>query len=106
MRVVVIGGGIGGLTSALIFKRIGFNVKLLEATVGPLSSSSLHRNALHTGLWNPTLQILKHCDLFQEIEKNLEPVSQIRFQDLDGNLLAQSSPLKTPPGPESNCLSH
>jgi 2-polyprenyl-6-methoxyphenol hydroxylase-like FAD-dependent oxidoreductase len=109
MRVVIVGGGIGGLTSALIFKKIGFNVKLLEATAGRFSSSD-YNNPLYTALWNPTFQILKHCDLYREIEKHLKPVNRIKLQNLDGSLLAQSSLLKPPPGfllprPPVNCSS-
>lgn len=98
--MVIVGGGVGGLASALVLKRIGCHVKLLEATAGPLSSvsSSSNDSPLYTALWTPSLQILKHCDLFQEIEKHLQPVSRIKVQDLEGNLLAQSSPLKKPLG--------
>jgi 2-polyprenyl-6-methoxyphenol hydroxylase-like FAD-dependent oxidoreductase len=92
MRVVIVGGGIGGLTSALIFKRMGCSVKLFETSV------SIHQQQLYTGLWNPSFHILNQLGIFSELQRHVQPIHRLSFRDMAGDLLVQSKELRSPPG--------
>jgi 2-polyprenyl-6-methoxyphenol hydroxylase-like FAD-dependent oxidoreductase len=96
LRAVVIGGGVGGLTSALALKRIGIHVTLLEAR----STVSCPRNErVYLGLWDPVFRILRKLELYSELERHIQPVKQSGFKDIQGNFILQPRRgLKSPPG--------
>ena len=82
MRGIVIGGGIGGLTSMLALKRVGVSLKLLES-----KESLLCHSSLYLGLWDTSIQILNKIEIFNEIKDDFQPVIQSSFKDITGHTL-------------------
>ncbi len=103
-RVVVIGGGYGGLASAARLAKLGHEVTLLEAS-GPARRSGRVRRAGRVSAGTPgprsTLLPAVMRDLFRKsgrtLEKEVElvpvePVRQHRFPDDDGGPLVLDLP--------------
>ena len=81
-RVVVIGGGIGGLTAAIAFRMKGWDVSVHEATPG--------LRPIGKGIWVPinALQVLGRLGLAERVAKIGWPLKSIELRTASGTLLS------------------
>lgn len=74
-RIAIIGGGIGGLTAALAFKRKGLNVIVYE------SATEIKPVGAGIGIANNAMQIFKKLGIHEKIEKAGVKVSVMNITD-------------------------
>ena len=88
MRVLVVGGGIGGLTTAIALRRKGHVVTLIEKR-GRLKSLSdnMRKTTKYVGLWSPSLKCLHSLDVYDKIINDLEFVGKSGYKDPTGRWL-------------------
>ena len=81
-RVIVIGGGIGGLTTAIAFCRKGWDVSIHEATpdLRPIGK----------GIWVPinAMQVLGRLGLAEQVSEMGWPLKSIELRTSSGTLLS------------------
>lgn len=94
MRVAIIGGGLSGLSTALIFKHLlpKYHIKLFEKSSRICSPSSLY-----LGLWNPTYKIFHDLNLYEEIKPMIQPIRLFQYYNQSSQLLFESSSLNISP---------
>lgn len=85
-QVVIVGGGIAGLTLALEFERLGIKYALFEshASLYPDEGASI-------GLQPNGLRILDQLGVFEDIAQHTAPIQDRHLFDEDGKLLASLS---------------
>lgn len=81
-RVIVIGGGIGGLATAIAFCRKGWEVSLHEA--------SPEMRPIGKGIWMPinAMQVLERLGLAEHVSKIGWPIESIEMRTVSGTLLS------------------
>ncbi|NOX38619.1 MAG: hypothetical protein GXO78_13905 [Calditrichaeota bacterium] len=81
MSVLIIGGGIGGLTTALALQRLGIPYQLFEAApeIKPVGA----------GLWLPpnAMQIFQRLEIAEAIQQHAVLYRSLELRDFTGNLL-------------------
>jgi 2-polyprenyl-6-methoxyphenol hydroxylase-like FAD-dependent oxidoreductase len=82
MRVLIIGGGIAGLTTALAFCRKGFETTVLEAAP--------EVNPVGKGIWVPTnaMLVLERLGVAQAVQKAGWPLDSIQLRTVKGKVLS------------------
>lgn len=85
-EVAIVGGGIAGVTLALIFEKLNISYTLLEAR----DTLESDRGA-GIGLQPNGLRILDQLGLIEEIEKVTIPLRKWYSYDAEGNLMSDSS---------------
>ncbi|PYI00408.1 FAD/NAD(P)-binding domain-containing protein [Aspergillus sclerotiicarbonarius CBS 121057] len=86
-QVVIVGGGIAGLTLALAFERLGIRYALLEARE---SLEPDYGAGAGVGLQPNGLRILDQLGLLEEIEQHTLPLETWMSLDANGKLLSTS----------------
>jgi 2-polyprenyl-6-methoxyphenol hydroxylase-like FAD-dependent oxidoreductase len=83
----IIGAGIGGLTTALVFEKLGIPYQLLEKAKEP--------NAIGAGIWlTPNaLKVLEFVDVLDQVIATGNTINRITLSDEKLNPLADSSQL-------------
>ena len=84
-RVLVVGGGVGGLCHALGLVRRGVSATVLEAD----QQHTLQAPSSYIGLWSPSLDILHSHGILDGIE--LQYVAATSYRSVDGAVLASPS---------------
>jgi 2-polyprenyl-6-methoxyphenol hydroxylase-like FAD-dependent oxidoreductase len=81
-RVIVVGGGIGGLTTAIAFCRKGWDVSVHEAT--------RELRPVGKGIWVPSnaMQVLGRLGLAEHVSETGWPVQSIELRTASGTLLS------------------
>lgn len=81
MRIIIIGGGIGGLATAVMLHKNGFDVKVYEqsATFSPLGAG--------IGIGSNAMQALQEMGIEEEVMTNATPLTTQIFQDAKGHIL-------------------
>jgi 2-polyprenyl-6-methoxyphenol hydroxylase-like FAD-dependent oxidoreductase len=81
-RVIIIGGGIGGLTTAIAFTRHGWDVSLHEAAPA--------LRPIGQGIWVPinAMRVLARLDLAQQVSEAGWPLQSIELRTDSGMLLS------------------
>lgn len=87
-QVAIVGGGIAGITLALIFERLGIKYVLFEA-----SESLAPDKGASIGLLPNGLRILDQLGLIEEIEKHTAALRRWRHFADDGNVLSMVNAL-------------
>lgn len=82
MRVVVIGGGIGGLTAALALKRVGCDVAVFE------QSPALREAGAGITLWPNATRVLHELGLADAVRAVSAPVTRGQIWSQSGRVLA------------------
>ncbi|KIV77545.1 hypothetical protein PV11_09335 [Exophiala sideris] len=84
LRVIVVGAGIGGLTTAVACKEKGFTVTVLEAT-----EKFTHIGAGLQISPNSTRVLLGFSGMRERLDKVGAPLKRVRFHDIEGNQIAE-----------------
>lgn len=86
-KIVVIGGGIGGLTFAVAARRAGFEVAVLER------EANVVRTGLGggLGLWPPSQQVLEQIDALAALRERGRFMSRPAYCNRHGRILAEPS---------------
>jgi 2-polyprenyl-6-methoxyphenol hydroxylase-like FAD-dependent oxidoreductase len=81
-RVIVIGGGIGGLATAIAFCRKGWDVSLHEA--------SREMRPIGKGIWVPinAMQVLEHLGLAERVLEAGWPIESVEVRTVSGALVS------------------
>jgi 2-polyprenyl-6-methoxyphenol hydroxylase-like FAD-dependent oxidoreductase len=82
-RVLVVGGGIGGMTAAIALAREGVDCTVLELEPEPRATG------VGIGLQSPPLRALQSLDLFDEVVRIGRPQPVIEIAAADGTTLAR-----------------
>lgn len=90
MRVVIAGGGIGGLTVAALLRRSILKSNRIGSIHVFERSKTTHADPLGggIGLWPPSLRVLTEIGIPNDLEKNGHYMSQVSYLDHKGNVLA------------------
>lgn len=82
LRVLIIGGGIGGLTAAVAFRRKGWDAVVYEATP--------ELRPVGKGIWMPTnaMQVLGRLGLAATVTKAGWPLDRIQLRTKTGTVLS------------------
>jgi 2-polyprenyl-6-methoxyphenol hydroxylase-like FAD-dependent oxidoreductase len=81
MRIVIIGGGIGGLTVALALRKVGFSPDVFE------QAPELLEVGAAIAIWPNAMRLLRHLDLDEEIIEKAGVIEKVRLLDWRGRLL-------------------
>src|SRR5262245_6241388 len=81
VRIAIIGGGIGGLTTALAFEHFGFECHVFE------QAPELHDVGAAIAIWPNALRVLRHLNLADNILANAGVMKEIRWLDQNGWLI-------------------
>ncbi|MGO9432790.1 MAG: FAD-dependent monooxygenase [Terracidiphilus sp.] len=81
-RVIVIGGGIGGLATAIAFRRKSWDVSLHE--------TSPEMRPIGKGIWVPinAMQVLEHLGVAERVSETGWPIESIEVRTVSGTLLS------------------
>jgi len=83
-RIAIIGGGIGGLTTALTLKQAGFDPEVFE------QAPELLEVGAAIAVWPNAMRILDRLGLGQEIRRRGGAIEQVRWLDFRGTLINSS----------------
>ena len=81
VRIAIIGGGIGGLTTALAFKHFGFDCHVFE------QAPELHDVGAAIAIWPNALRVLRRLNLADNILAKAGVMKEIRWLDQNGWLI-------------------
>ena len=81
VRIAIIGGGIGGLTTALAFKHFGFDCQVFE------QAPALHEVGAAIALWPNAMRVLRRLDLGEAIVEKAGVMKEICWLDQHGWLI-------------------
>ncbi len=85
LSVVVVGAGMGGLTTALAMKQAGYSVEIYDRV------SELRPAGAGISLWSNGVKVLNRLGLGREIAEIGGPMEQMAYYDKAGNLLTRFS---------------
>ena len=85
LRIAIVGGGIGGLTTALALKEFGFEAEVYEQAPALLDVGAA------IAIWPNALRVLDRLGLAERILSHAGEMDEIRWLDHRGNLLNQLS---------------
>jgi len=99
MRVVVVGGGIGGLAAGLALRRVGHEVQLLER------ADELREVGAGLSLWSNAVLALRRLGVEGPVVDGAAPLESFATLDVRGRVLAESAlgPLVARAGAPSVC---
>jgi 2-polyprenyl-6-methoxyphenol hydroxylase-like FAD-dependent oxidoreductase len=80
-KIAIIGGGIGGLTSALALRQAGFAPEVFE------QAPELLEVGAAIALWSNAMRVLEQLGLGEEILRHAGIIEQVRWLDYQGRLL-------------------
>ena len=83
LNVIISGGGIAGLTTAICLRNIGANVSIIEKSRDYLVNNN------YIGLWNPALNCLSQILGNGNIENKSYSVRRAGYRDVKGNWLME-----------------
>jgi len=101
MNIVIAGGGVAGLSAAVVLRKLPFvkSIVILEKAVVSVFSSSKSNSGdvikdetnhhRYNGLWSPALQCLQSMGIYSKIERHLEGVRSSGYKDVSGRWLAK-----------------
>lgn len=81
-RALVIGGGIGGLATAIALRRVGVEATVFEQAEGP------HAGGAGLTLWTNATRVLRMLGLADEVRSVSAPIERGKIRDSSGRLLA------------------
>ncbi|MGB3614979.1 MAG: FAD-dependent urate hydroxylase HpxO [Elainellaceae cyanobacterium] len=81
LSIVIIGAGMGGLTTALAMEQAGYTVKIYDRV------SALRPAGAGISLWSNGVKVLNRLGLGEQIAKIGGPMEHMAYYDKDGNLL-------------------
>jgi 2-polyprenyl-6-methoxyphenol hydroxylase-like FAD-dependent oxidoreductase len=85
LRIAIVGGGIGGLTTALAFKELGFEAQVYEQAPALLDLGAA------IAIWPNALRVLERLGLTETIRAHAGEMDEIRWLDHRGNVLNRVS---------------
>ncbi|HEV2835826.1 MAG TPA: FAD-dependent monooxygenase, partial [Pyrinomonadaceae bacterium] len=85
LRIAIVGGGIGGLTTALALKEFGFEAEVYEQAPALLDVGAA------IAIWPNALRVLERLGLADRILSHAGEMNEIRWLDHRGNLLNRLS---------------
>jgi 2-polyprenyl-6-methoxyphenol hydroxylase-like FAD-dependent oxidoreductase len=80
-KIAIIGGGIGGLTTALTLRQVGFAPEVFE------QAPELLEVGAAIALWPNAMRVLEQLGLGEEILRHAGKIEQVRWLDYQGRLL-------------------
>ena len=80
-KIAIIGGGIGGLASALALRQVGYAPEVFE------QAPELLEVGAAIALWPNAMRILEQLGLGEEILRHAGTIEQVRWLDYQGKLL-------------------
>ena len=80
VQIAIVGGGIGGLTTALALKQFGFDSEVFE------QAPALHDVGAAIAIWPNAMRILERVDLADQILAKAGVMNEIRWVDQNGRL--------------------
>jgi 2-polyprenyl-6-methoxyphenol hydroxylase-like FAD-dependent oxidoreductase len=83
LRIAIVGGGIGGLTTALALKEFGFEAEVYEQAPALLDVGAA------IAIWPNALRVLERLGLADAVRAHAGEMDQIRWLDRRGSLLNQ-----------------
>jgi 2-polyprenyl-6-methoxyphenol hydroxylase-like FAD-dependent oxidoreductase len=103
MNIVIAGGGLAGLATAVVLRKLPFvkSIVILEKAVVSVYSSSksesgdvirdenINNHHRYNGLWSPALQCLQSMGIYSKIERYLQGVRSSGYKDVSGRWLAK-----------------
>lgn len=89
VQIAIIGGGIGGLTTALALKQFGFNSEVFE------QAPALHDVGAAIAIWPNAMRILERLGLADQILAKAGVMEEIRWVDQNGWLINRISIAET-----------
>src|SRR5688572_27942629 len=81
MRIAIVGGGIGGLTTALALKEFGFEAEVYEQAPVLLDVGAA------IAVWPNALRVLERLGLAETVLAHSGVIDEIRWLDQRGNLM-------------------
>lgn len=90
VQIAIVGGGIGGLTTALALKQSGFDSEVLE------QAPALHDVGAAIAIWPNAMRILERLGLAEQILARAGVMREIRWIDQNGFMINRVSIPKTP----------
>ncbi len=84
-RIAIIGGGIGGLTTALAFRQFGFEPDVFEQAPALLDVGAA------IAIWPNAMRVLEHLGLAEQIMERAGVMEEIRWLDQHGRLINKVS---------------
>jgi 2-polyprenyl-6-methoxyphenol hydroxylase-like FAD-dependent oxidoreductase len=85
VRIAIIGGGIGGLTTAIALRHSGFEPEVYEQAPALLDVGAA------IALWPNAMRVLEHLGLGKKIMEKAGVMTEIRWLDQDGRLINRVS---------------
>src|SRR6185295_4104595 len=83
MRIAIIGGGIGGLTTALALRQFGFEPEVFERAPALLSLGAA------IIMWPNAMVVLQRLGLGESVQQHGGVVAQAQWLDRSGRMLNQ-----------------
>ena len=89
VRIAIIGGGIGGLTTAIALRKIGFEPEVYEQAPALLDVGAA------IALWPNAMRVLEHLGLAQQVLDKAGLMNDVRWLDQHGRLINKVSITET-----------
>ncbi len=97
-RIAIIGGGIGGLTTALAFKEFGFESEVYEQAPALLDVGAA------IAIWPNAMRVLERLNVAEKVLEKAGVMSEIRWLDQHGRLINRVSISETNTSPAAVAL--
>jgi 2-polyprenyl-6-methoxyphenol hydroxylase-like FAD-dependent oxidoreductase len=91
VQIAIVGGGIGGLTTALALKQSGFDSEVFE------QAPALQDVGAAIAIWPNAMRILERLNLADQVVAKAGVMREIRWIDQNGRLINRVSLSETPP---------
>ena len=85
IRIAIIGGGIGGLTTAIALRQVGFEPEVYEQAPALLDVGAA------IAIWPNAMRVLERLNLVDKILEKAGVMEEIRWLDRDGRLINKVS---------------
>jgi len=85
VRIAIIGGGIGGLTTAIALRQFGFEPQVFEQAPALLDVGAA------IAIWPNAMRVLERLELAKQILEKAGEINEIRWLDQNGNPINQVS---------------
>src|SRR5436190_851684 len=89
VRIAIIGGGIGGLTTAIALRKIGFEPEVYEQAPALLDVGAA------IALWPNAMRVLEYLGLTQQVLEKAGVMNNVRWLDQHGRLINKVSITET-----------